>query len=194
MRPNVFRSIASTVALAALLGGLGVAPAQAGILGSGSEPVNDSFEFSECGFDIRLEVEGLDAYVDKLRGGDTASFDYLGAWYTRATSAVTETYTNLDTGRSFRREIRSASWDQKILAESGNVFTYRRAGNFTGTVFTQEGRRVYSEVGRFVYDYLYDTQGTTNPDDDTDTVIDGTFRYDGNGKGDFCRDVETLTA
>ena len=177
------------VALASVLLAVTAAGAQARTIDSGEEPIDDTISFTACGgINLRGHVVGTDAWIDKLRGGDVDGFEYLTPWFTRVRSQFTQTVTNLDTGISFVNVTRTTSWDQRVLAVEGTTQTYRRFGTFDRTLYS-DGQRQYTSVGKWSYDYVYDTLGTPDPEDDLDMFVDGSYRQVGNGRDDFCADV-----
>jgi hypothetical protein len=183
-------ALTSAVALLALSAGT----TSARTIDAGQELLEETFAFQACGgVNITLHVVGTAAWVDRLRGGDLASFEYLTPWFTRSVEETTETFTNVDTGKSFTNLMRRASWDQQVVAVEGDVTTYRNFGTFRRTLF-QDGERQYVSVGKWTYDYRYDTQGTPDPEDDTDAFVDGSDRTVGNGRDDFCADVADYTS
>ncbi|HEX6887902.1 MAG TPA: hypothetical protein VF143_07335 [Candidatus Nanopelagicales bacterium] len=183
-------ALTSAVALLALTAGT----TSARTIDAGQELLDETFAFQACGgVNITLRVVGAAAWVDRLRGGDLDAFEYLTPWFTRNVQETTETITNLDTDKSFTNVVRRTSWDQQVLAVEGTTATYRRFGTFRRTLFSG-GERQYVSVGKFSYDYVYDTLGTPDPADDVDTIVDGSGRTVGNGRDDFCADVADYTS
>lgn len=183
------RALAAATALLALA----TPAASARTIDSGTEPIEDTIEINFCGYVISLNSVGTETWVDRLRGGDVDEFQYLTPWFTSVRGLVTDTFTNLETGRSFQNVVRSRNWDQRLLAVDGNLQTYRRSGTFHRTLFV-EGERQYVSTGSYSYDYVYDTQGTPGPEDDTDAFVEGSYRQVGNGRDDFCQDVLDYTS
>jgi hypothetical protein len=195
MTSSTTRGAAAAAVAAAVLGSVFAVPAQAGIIGEGVDQIDYIVE-DECdGYDVSSHIVGTDAYVDKLRGGDVADFEFLDPWFTFVFTNTTETVTNTDTGISFTAvQKNQSSRDQQLLSVQGTEQTYRRFGTRHFTVYRPDGRIYYKSNGKFQYDYVYDTQGTPYPDDDTDAFIDGSFRFNGReAGGDFCADVVALT-
>lgn len=190
---RALRRCGAVAATAAALLALATTSASARPIDSTAEDVNETVSFELCGFRMSLHSVGTAAWTDKLRGGDIEGFQYLTPWFTTEWRRVTDTFTNLDTGRSFRNEVRGHSWDDRLLAVDGTQQTYRRFGTFHRTLYSQDERQ-YTSVGKYSYDYVYDTKGTPDPEDDTDTFIDGSYRQVGNGRDDFCYDVITYTS
>jgi len=190
------RGAAAAIASAAVLGSVFAVPAQARIIGDGEDQID--FRYTEdCGegYAVSGHVVGTETFVDKLRGGNVADFQFLDPWFTFNLTNTTETVTNDDTGISFAAvQKNQSSRDQQLLSVQDTVQTYRRFGTRHFTVYRPDGRIYYKSDGKYQYDYAYDTKGTPDPDDDTDAFIDGSFRFNGRDPGsDFCADVIALT-
>ena len=180
------------MAAAAALLALATGTASARTIDTGQNPIDETFTFTDCGYDISLHVMGTETWIDKLRGGDLEEFHYLTPWFTSVRGELTQSVTNLSTGKSFVTVVHTKSWDQRLLSVEGDVQTYRRAGTFHRTLYA-DGQREYVSVGKYTYDFEYDTLGTEDPTDDVDTFIDGSYRQVGNGRNDFCTDVIDYT-
>ena len=196
MNSITIRGAAVAVASAAVLGSVFAVPAQARIIGEGEDQIDFSYT-EDCGegYAVSGRIVGTETFVDKLRGGDVADFKYLDPWFTFVVTNTTETVTNMNTRISFTAVRKNdSSRDQQLLSVQGTVQTYRRFGTRHFTVYRPDGRIYYKSNGKFQYDYAYDTQGTPGPEDDTDTFIEGSFRFSGRDPGsDFCADVIALT-
>jgi hypothetical protein len=195
MTSTIIRGSAAAVVCAAVLGTMLTAPAQAGIIGGGVDQIDVTVE-DECdGYAVSSHIVGTETFVDKLRGGNVSDFEFLTPWFTFNVTNTTETVTNLDTDISFTAvQKNQSSRDQQLLSVQGTEQTYRRFGTRHFTVYRPDGRIYYKSDGKFQYDYTYDTQGTPDPEDDTDAFIEGSFRFNGRDPGaDFCADVIALT-
>ena len=190
------RGAAAAAGAAAVLGSLFVVPAQAGIIGKGVDQIDDSYT-QDCGegYAVSGRVVGTETFVDKLRGGDVTDFSYLDPWFTFNVINTTETVLNTDTDIAFTAVVKnSSSRDQRLLSVEDTMQTYRRFGTRHFTVYRPDGGIHYKSNGKFQFDYVYDTKGTPGTDDDTDTFIEGSFRFNGRDPGsDFCADVIALT-
>jgi hypothetical protein len=195
MSSITIRGAAAAFASAAVLGSVFVVPAQAGIIGRGVDQIDFTFAADCDGTAVSGHVVGTETFVDKLRGGDVADFEFLDPWFTFNLTNTTETVTNEGTNITFTAvQKNQSSRDQQLLSVQDTVQTYRRFGTRHFTVYRPDGRIYYKSDGKYQYDYAYDTKGTPDPEDDTDAFVEGSFRFNGRDPGsDFCADVIALT-
>ena len=185
MNSITIRGAAVAIASAAVFGSVFTVPAQARIIDRGVDSIDFTYE-ADCGdgYAVSGHVVGTETFVDKLRGGDVDNFEFLDPWLTFNVINNTTTVTNTDTGIFFTAvQKNESSRDQQLLSVQGTEQTYRRFGTSHFTVYRPDGQIYYRSNGKFQYDYVYDTKGTPDPEDDTDAYVEGSFRFNGRDPG-----------
>jgi hypothetical protein len=192
-RPAVRRRTAAAVASgAALLASLLVsAPAQASVLLKEHYDDNGSEAFLFCGGNFVHSYEAKGTFTFVLRGSSPAPF---GADRGRAI----DTYTNLDTGRTFTTITTFNERDHRILVDTDQ-------GTLTISVAHAGSSRAYSDAGLLFHDaghYRFEVvidYGKSLTDDSDDTFLSyNGITFGPKGRSDtfdrnFCEDLHTYT-
>lgn len=178
------RWVVATLAATALVAGTAAAPASAAPLDRGSFH-DDTTEVTTdfCGdLTVRYQADVDIHYVFVAHGPDGL------AHYTE-TIHGTETFTNVDTGRSMTHVMNFVSRDLKVTDNGDGTLTIivLATGNFA--VFGENGKAIARNPGQVRFRIVIDHNGTpSNPDDDVELsfeqIKDSTGRSD-----DFCAAV-----
>jgi hypothetical protein len=168
------------------------APAQAGILESGSWTFENSFTFDDCGFDVAAHEHFEGSYTIKDSNPRT------DGQFFRLQQRITffGTFTNTETEDFFTIE-----WRQNVnelpatlVGDDGRTVTYRTHEAGVWDMFRDSSGKVrYLSAGNVVFEYVFDTLGDSEPSgevlDETLVRLAGTFpTFD----ADFCAIVEDL--
>ncbi len=148
-------------------------------------------EFTEvdpnfCGSGIAVQIDGQ----IRVRQSFTATGPDGVPRY-KENFRATETFTNLDTGVSFTRNLRILLLDLDFTVDEDGFATITAMGTGGETWFGPDGRLVYNDPGQVRYQFVVDTNGTLdNPFDDAfvadlGTIFGSTGRNDLQGIG-FC--------
>lgn len=195
------RSISRLTMTALATGGLALLsafPAPAAVIGTGSEPVDDTFSVGSCTapdgtvYDLVEHDLGTSSFRDKFRG-PASRFSYDQVWFGSGADDVVSTYTNVQTGLSWSGHAVSQSKDQRILAVHGNLQTYLRGVNSHFEVIAPDGSVAARQDVRVEFTVQIDTQGTADPADDTDTFLELTKQAGRDTVRDFCVDALDYT-
>ncbi len=195
------RSISRLTMTVLATGGLALLsafPAPAAVIGTGSDPVDDTYPTGSCTagdgtvYDLVEHDVGTSSFRDKFRGSATR-FSYDQVWFGSGADDVVSTYTNVQTGLSWSGHVVSQSRDQRILAVDGNLQTYLRGVNSHFDVIAPDGSVAARQDVRVEFTIQIDTLGTADPEDDTDTFLEVTKRAGRDTVRDFCVDALAYT-
>jgi hypothetical protein len=189
-----FHTLAAA-ALAALLGLVLVAPANA----EGNVVFRDHFTLK----DSHIEQEEHEDFCDvpflvrwdgRVTVTETAIARGRGDLeYFRFHVSASDTFTNLETGESFRSITTFTGGDQKLTL-SGDILTVEGMDRFSIKLFDSDGRLVAIDSGLSAFTLVIDLNDLENPDDDV--LISETITKDHGlrtfGERDFCEDILTF--
>ena len=139
----------------------------------------------EVPFLVRFDVEA-EGFFSGVHHGD--GFAYFGDRY-----RITETYTNVETGRRISILSAGAFKDQTITDNGDGTITITSQDAGRTRVFDNDGNLLFRDMGLVRFEILVDTAGTPgDPDDDVfieflgDTKEAGLFET---ADRDFCADI-----
>lgn len=184
---------ATRLAAALVAGALGAAftvglaaPAQAGILESGSWTFEQSFTFDDCGFEVAVEERFDGSYTVKDSNPRT------DGQYFRLQQRIAffGTFTNTETEDFFTIEFLQNvnELPATLVGDDGRTVTYRTHEAGVWDMFRDSSGKVrYLSAGNVVFEYVFDTLGDSEPGgetlDQTLVRLAGTFpTFD----ADFC--------
>ncbi|GAA2033488.1 hypothetical protein GCM10009819_16960 [Agromyces tropicus] len=140
--------------------------------------------------DILFEADLSGTFTAVWRGGELA--------YATATFNVTESYTNLATGKSFTGHVHGVDHDLDVVDNGDGTLTVTTTTQQSVRYVTDDGRTAFVDAGHFEYRLLIDHNGTPGDPSD-DEVIDflgedaAHGHFDTQGR-DFCEDLEMFTS
>jgi len=185
--------LVGATAAAVLVGGVAAASASAAVLSnlhfedSGSEP----FTFCE-GIDAVVSWDDSVHEIVKTRGRD-------GLVYFSANVKGTTTYTNLDTGKTYRNVYNFTDRDQQVTDNGDGTLTITVATPGANKWYGSDGKLLFVVAGTFWFQIMVDHGGTpTDPSDDVE--IEGSFvgvkdvGRNGTAGRDFCEDLALFTS
>ena len=189
---TIARGLAIATAVAALAG-TGTLAASAAVLDreestdQGTEVIED---FCDSGTTFTNEFSFSVFSTVKTRGEATLYF--------ADRSIYSQTFTNLDTGKTFSITGHGTFRDHKITVNDDGTLTIVQQFNGTQIVRDAAGRVLFLDTGVSRFSFVVDYNGTLGDADD-DVVLDDLGRIFRAGKEDtldrdFCEDVLTYTA
>ena len=182
----------STAVSVAAVGGLVLTgpAADAALVDSFTEPVQDSFtatcEGPDGEFDIDGTVTGTETLKFRTRGD--GAYPYFDAHRT-----VLQTLTNPDTGRSWTALDENHEHDVKILSQTGNILQVQVQYSFRFTVFDEAGDVDSYNRGSSTFVIEVDTQGTPTYEDDEGFFVEELRSSGPRTTRDFCEDALRFT-
>lgn len=126
-------------------------------------------------------------FTDMVRTKGTGDLEY---WSFKLTAK--ETYTNVDTGKSFSANISVSSRDQKLSLDDG-ILSIQAMDRMSWKLFDENGKLVGVDAGLTRIDAVIDLGDLDDPDDDE--VISEEFTDHGIrllGERDICTDIMTF--
>jgi hypothetical protein len=188
--------LATGLAIAGLLLGT---PASAAVIERGHfHDTSDDLTEPDTFFCGETEIlHTFDVYVNYLAKTMPGS----GFPYFQETVRGTDTYTNLDTGRTFTNVFATHSMDTSIVENpDGETITITGLAAGGSRFYDDSGKMVLRDPGSVTFSFVVDFNGTpSDPEDDTEVEGSGMIIRPSTGNSDFsdrdfCEDVLTFTS
>ena len=146
-------------------------------------------EFCEVPFLVRFDATlTVTEAVIRTGGGDLEYFSFH--------ISARETYTNVETGVSFRHDVTFGGRDQKLTLNDDGTLTVNAMDRFSEKVFNPEGKLVAHEAGIRGFMLVIDLNDPQDPEDDE--ILSETVTRDhglrGFGERDLCSDIDDFLA
>lgn len=176
-----------------------VAAAFTGTAQAGPPIVNDHFDFTSTHIE-QEEHEGfcpdipfLVLFEGHAKGSTLAVHHGDGFVYFGTRVRVSDTYTNVETGRSMSIEVVLSSKDQTIVDNGDGTITITGQDTGRQRSFDDDGNLLFTDTGLIRYEVLIDTAGTPgDPEDDEFLAFLGETKVAGPHETldrDFCADL-----
>lgn len=147
----------------------------------------ETHEFCDVPFLVRWDGSlTVTETVTRRGGGDLEYFAFH--------ISTRETFTNVETGTSFRSIRTFSGRDQKLTWNDDGTLTVNAMDRFSNKLFDADGKLVAIDAGIAAFTLVIDLNDPADPEDDE--VISETITKDHGPRGlidrDFCADVETF--